>query len=602
MNDHNHNPYSIWQIKCNQQPGGNWDHFKKEQIIASMLKGDNSKSIFIEEMDIGDIVIATDNKDKVILGIGIIDGNYCEKPLEQGSIYGLYLNTRHVDWKITENIEVNAPIRSDGTGIYDIKEIACKDYETIKNYYTQQDIGLEFFRKYQEIEYHDIEFKPLPEIVEAIKTTKNIIIYGSPGTGKTYLVNQFAEAFLENQLKSPLNPERNLLDVIQGLTWYQSIALAMYTGYINEESGKRFKVTELVKDDLITAYWATTKTQKLSNMIHAMLQIHTDPKVKSVKYSIERRQSPYLFEKDLDGYWFLTDTGKEYVEDILGEQLQSLKSPPLVNTDISKYLRFVTFHQSFAYEEFLEGIKPRISNIEEGFGEVGFGIQDGVFKQICREAERDSENSYLIIIDEINRANIAKVFGELITLIEDDKRLGTDNELRVILPYSQEEFGVPQNLYILGTMNTSDRSIALLDIALRRRFTFIELKPNPGLLEDKQIEGVSLAPLLINLNQCITALIGRDYQIGHSYFINITSLAELRFAWYHRVIPLLQEYFYHDSTRLKVVIGNEFMEEIEINSNLRSSLSEFIRDEIQYEVKYLEDDGAFRSALLSIYS
>jgi 5-methylcytosine-specific restriction enzyme B len=459
-----------------------------------------------------------------------------------------------------------------------------------------------FLNEHQKKEKHIMEFKLLPALVEAINNTNNIIIYGSPGTGKTYIANQFAKAFLENQLRSPLNPERNLLDVIKGLTWYQSIALAMYIGYVSEESGKSFKVTELVKDNLITAYWATTKTQKLSNMIHAMLQIHTDPKVKSVKYSIERRQSPYLFEKDLDGYWFLTEAGKEYVEDILGEQIQSLKSSPLINTDISKYLKFVTFHQSFAYEEFLEGIKPRISNVDEGLGEVEFGIQDGVFKQICREAELDPDNKYLIIIDEINRANIAKVFGELITLIEDDKRLGAENELKVTLPYSQEEFGVPQNLYILGTMNTSDRSIALLDIALRRRFTFIELKPDPELLENIKIEGIALDQLLINLNQCITALIGRDYQIGHSYFIKIKNLAELRFAWYHRIIPLLQEYFYHDNKRLKAVIGDKFMSEIEIDNNLNSSLSEFVRDEIQYEVTYLQDDEAFRFALLSISS
>ncbi|MEE3718845.1 AAA family ATPase, partial [Tumidithrix elongata RA019] len=300
----------------------------------------------------------------------------------------------------------------------------------------------------------------------------------------------------------------------------------------------------------------------------------------------------YLFEKDRDGFWFLTDLGKEYVEESLADQLQELISAPEEKADISKYLKFVTFHQSFVYEEFVEGIKP----ITDELGDIRYRVVDGVFKQICKQAELDPENKYLIIIDEINRANIAKVFGELITLIEDDKRLGKSNELRVTLPYSKELFGVPQNLYILGTMNTSDRSIALLDIALRRRFTFIELKPDPELLKDKNIEGIQLDRVLIQINKSITAMIGRDYQIGHSYFMNIESLEDLRFAWYHRIIPLLQEYFYHDEKRLKVVIGEKFIQKIEMDENLKASLSEFRDPENQFEIADLQGND-FRDAM-----
>ncbi|MCL1491695.1 MAG: AAA family ATPase [Pseudanabaena sp. Salubria-1] len=435
----------------------------------------------------------------------------------------------------------------------------------------------------------DVRFSKLIENI--ICKTRNIILYGSPGTGKTYTVSQFAKLFLSKQLQSPITPEQRRQDSVKGLTWHESIAFAMYVNY---KKGKLFKVTELVKDDLIDTFWKTTKTQKLSNMIHAMLQIHTDVSVETVKYGISKRQLPYLFEKTKDGDWFLTDLGREYVEENLSEQLQSLKESTEIVADISKYLRFVTFHQSFAYEEFVEGIKP----ITDEAGEVSYRVADGVFKQICRQAELDSHNKYLIIIDEINRANIAKVFGELITLIEDDKRIGARNELKVTLPYAQEEFGVPKNLYILGTMNTSDRSIALLDIALRRRFTFIELKPDPELLKEIVIDGIHCDRLLTQLNKRITLLIGRDYQIGHSYFMNIENIEDLRFTWYHRIIPLLQEYFYHDSKRLSAVIGSEFMQPIDI-SDIPDTLRDFRGIETQYEIADLQGED-FTKALSKI--
>ncbi|MBD2177174.1 AAA family ATPase [Pseudanabaena sp. FACHB-1998] len=298
----------------------------------------------------------------------------------------------------------------------------------------------------------------------------------------------------------------------------------------------------------------------------------------------------------------LNSLGKQYVGENLYDtylKLLNIKKNNLEKVNIfqSKYFKFVTFHQSFAYEEFVEGIKP----IPDEAGKVSYGVVNGVFKKICIEAKEDPNNKYLIIIDEINRANIAKVFGELITLIEDDKRIGARNELKVTLPYSQEEFGVPKNLYILGTMNTSDRSIALLDIALRRRFTFIELKPDPELLTEKVIDGIKLDRLLIQLNKRITLLIGRDYQIGHSYFMNVDTIEDLRFTWYHRIIPLLQEYFYHNSEMLRVAIGEQFMPKIQVDPTLQAALGNFYPSEPQYEIAELEEDD-FRNALSKLTS
>lgn len=408
--------------------------------------------------------------------------------------------------------------------------------------------------------------------------TRNIILYGPPGTGKTHAATNFAEAFLSVQLKSPLSVEEIKNNVFKSLNWYEMIAVVLY---INRASKPKMKASEIQKESLMEDYWRTTKTAKLGNMIQAMLQSHTDPSVEIVRYS--NRQKPFIFEKNIESQWFLTDEGIEYITLNLEEQIQSLTYPRSSEPNLREYIDSVTFHQSFFYEEFMEGIKPRTDDD----GNITYPVVDGIFKEFCKKAEADPDRKYLFIIDEINRANIAKVFGELITIIEDDKR-GTE----VKLPYSQELFSVPKNLYIIGTMNTADRSIALLDIALRRRFAFVEVLPDPDLLQT--VDGIDLPRLLKTLNQKITNTLGRDYQIGHSYFLGLANLEALEFAWYYRVIPLLQEYYYSDGENLKSILGDFIIFE---NNDSEGSRYRSIS---AYSIKELTGED-FRRAIEKLY-
>jgi 5-methylcytosine-specific restriction protein B len=220
-------------------------------------------------------------------------------------------------------------------------------------------------------------------------------------------------------------------------------------------------------------------------------------------------------------------------------------------------VRTSCFHPAYGYEDFIEGYRP-----EQADGQMIFSLRDGVFKRLCKDALESPETSFYLIIDEINRGDIPRIFGELMTIIEKDKRGKS-----ITLPTSGEQFKVPNNVLIIGTMNTADRSISLLDAALRRRFGFIELMPDPSVLGGATIEGIHLGRWLEALNQKICENVARDarnLQIGHSYLLRddgtpIDDFSEFARALHEDIIPRLEEYCYEDYNTLEKILGADIV-------------------------------------------
>ena len=273
-------------------------------------------------------------------------------------------------------------------------------------------------------------------------------------------------------------------------------------------------------------------------------------------------------------------------------------------------IEFVTFHQSYGYEEFVEGLRAKMGSAkEDGEADAGFHLvpTDGVLKRIAKrargassptgEAEASADQKpHVLVIDEINRANISKVMGELITLLEEDKREGAENEVAVTLPHSGDRFTLPANLYILGTMNTADRSIALLDTALRRRFEFEELAPDPDLLDDaSEATGIDLPAMLGAINERLEYLIDRDHLIGHAWLMGARTKADVDRIMRHKIIPLIAEYFYDDWQKVRAVLGgtDDFVQGKTLNPPPGLDDTDASEDRRRWTVRDEFEEGAY---------
>ena len=263
---------------------------------------------------------------------------------------------------------------------------------------------------------------------------------------------------------------------------------------------------------------------------------------------IERIQKETNLEK------ILKDIPRKY--EISLDEIKDYKQ----NHNKYPFIETVTFHPSYSYQDFVEGITV----VTKEDNNIEYKVQDGIFKKICDRAIANEKYNYVLIIDEINRGDISSIFGELFTLLEDSKRKDENEEMSINLPYAKDDKGnpekliVPSNLYIVATMNTVDKSIALIDVALRRRFDFEECMPKYDLLEMKKYIDIDLPQLLETLNERITILKNENYQIGHSYFLNIDSREKFVEVMKKSIIPLLQEYFYDDWKSICAVLNQSY--------------------------------------------
>lgn len=529
---------------------GNLKNYHSQDEIAQELQKYSSKDSypkndskanweFANKMDIGDIVYVKQGLEPILLGRGIIESDY------------IYDNTRNEYKSIRK-------VRWTHNGVYnvDFNELDIKQW----NQKTLTDISenkyKDFCKKIEKVFNNNAK----EDKKNMNSQPRNQILYGPPGTGKTYntiikaieitnpeLIQRDKDGNVENYetLKNKFD-ELKQQGQIEFVTFHQSYSYEEFVEgikpYIPEwgtvEENNRFvgqdgifkKICKLAERNL----YVFDEDQKADfDKIYKIFQEKYETgssfsNLLNIKYEQNNLVYHYGAQSqdrriDLNRIKELFNSGKQYSTAI--EFNKDYKG----NTALKGY--FFNFYQ--------ELLQIKNEYIDEN-------IIDNRINQ--------DPLKYVLVIDEINRGDVSKIFGELITLIEEDKRIGKEHQMTVTLPYSREPFGVPNNLYIIGTMNTADRSIALLDTALRRRFDFEEMMPKPELLSEN-IEGVNLEQLLTQINDRIKKDYDRDHQIGHSYLMEVENKEQLERAYKNRILPLLNEYFYNDIDSVAKVLN-----------------------------------------------
>ena len=397
----------------------------------------------------------------------------------------------------------------------------------------------------------------------AVNRPLNQILYGPPGTGKTYQTVQIAKSILgvdDDSIKSIAELKDYSPEQVDFVTFHQSFS---YEDFI--EGLKAISDGEKIRYQIEDGVFKIVCNRARETREEVGKEINIDIEKLLIDFSDYVQDS--------------LDKGKEVV---LKDKV-SITEVPRKRTLPSFYLGGKIKEQKLSpkaivrdYEDFVKGnikgpkdIRPAKMSERDSHGNAGHYYS--LYKKI-KEFEREQKSkgitydidkpfvkrdkNYVLIIDEINRGNVSSIFGELITLLEESKRLGNEEATPVMLPYSKEDFGVPNNLYIVATMNTSDRSLVQVDTALRRRFVFKEILPNPDLLEEN-IEGINLRKMLRMMNDRIECLYDREHVIGHAYFMKVKSVKDLRNQFRNQILPLLEEYFFDDWEKIPLVLNDK---------------------------------------------
>ncbi|HEF1580408.1 TPA: AAA family ATPase [Campylobacter coli] len=439
--------------------------------------------------------------------------------------------------------------------------------------------GKYFYRYYKNCKFFAIpknvfskdDFKIIKDGNMLKSTLLNQILYGSPGTGKTYHTIDKALEILGENLKSRDEKKAKFDEYVKNgqivfITFHQSYGYEEFVEGIKPMMSNGANSRELkyeIKDGVFKDICnKALENYENSNLNTEELREKIELREKVEKFLNRLLETNEPISKTKGGNFFINsfnnNTIEIYSEDVerfdgvfklsLSTFITLLKSNIEFNSAVEMFKK--VFDRDYA-----DRTHTYYFNLVNKFKEYE---KQAVLKTEDNKISTNSLNSYIIIIDEINRGNVSKIFGELITLIEPSKRIGESEELKVTLPYSGKKFGVPKNVYILGTMNTADRSITSLDTALRRRFEFVEMIPDVSKLSDN-CEGVDLQKLLEAINTRIEYLLDREKTIGHAFFIGVENLEDLKKVFQNKIIPLLQEYFYNDYALISAVLNDNGM-------------------------------------------